>query len=143
MAERDDTLLNLLADNRLSVNDFEQAAGVRPVVPLKQAFMTVGRAFKAIDAPTKGVIVPYGAGGATLIADLCASPTPEREGRLLQQAQQYSVNVFPNVFENLMRVGALLEIGNGAGIFHVLPAYYNDDFGLSEQPANTLEDLHA
>src|SRR5690606_25097608 len=55
---RDDTLLNLLSENKLNmiVNSEDR------LPMLRQSFMTAGRIFKAIDAPTHSVIVPFGEG---------------------------------------------------------------------------------
>lgn len=63
--ERSDTLLNMLSCNRLTHGGPQT---------LRQAFATAGRLFEAIDAPTEGVIVPYG-DGADIIATigLCGS----------------------------------------------------------------------
>ena len=63
-AGRNDTLLSLLSDNRLNI-------GRTQPFQLRQSFKTAGKAFKAIDAPTQAVIVPYGE-GKEIIAGLCA-----------------------------------------------------------------------
>jgi CRISPR-associated endonuclease/helicase Cas3 len=88
-AERDDTLLNMLADNKHAV------AGCKPAPPihLRQAFMTAAEAFQTIDANTQGVIVPYTADGSTLISDLCSAYEPKRQFALLKRAQRFTVNV--------------------------------------------------
>ncbi|WP_239649777.1 helicase-related protein [Methylocucumis oryzae] len=90
IAERPDTLLNLLSENKLN-------NGISAPLYLKQSFMTAGQAFKAIDAPTYSVIVPYEEGQA-LITELCGlSKEFEAKAfyRCLRKAQKYSVNVFP------------------------------------------------
>lgn len=105
--------------------------------------MTAADAFKAIDAPTQGVIVPYLNNGRDLIAQLCASHDPTQQFDLLREAQHYSVNVFQQTFQALEKDGAIAEIAPGARIFHLRPEYYSTEFGLSETPIAPQETLYA
>ncbi len=133
-AERTDNLLNLLSDNERSI---AEKNGLR----LRQSFMTAGKAFKAIDAPTEAVIVPYEE-GKEIIAELCAVAkefNPRRYYDLLKKAQKYSVNLFPNIRKQLMDVGAIYEIQKEEGIYFLDSRYYSDAFGVSTQPVNLLE----
>ena len=127
---RDDTLLNLLSDNKLN-------SGKDAALFLKQSFKTAGDAFKAIDAPTYSVIVPYGE-GEELITQLCGL-SKEFEAKAfyacLKKAQKYSVNVFPNVWKMLREQGAIIEI-QGEGVFYLDECYYSLEFGLSTEPVN-------
>ncbi len=138
------TLLELLsthANSPCSENQGRQAAKYFPL--LQQAFMEAGRIFKAIDAPTQSVIVPYSQ-GEQLITQLCAVAKAYEVGRfyqLLKQAQKYSVNVFPQVWEKLVNANAVHEIQEGEGIFYLSQEYYSSAFGLSTEPVemqNTL-----
>ena len=76
---RNDTLLNMLAENSLAVG------GTPPPIYLRQSFMTAAKAFKAINAPTQGVIVPYSAGGQAVISGLSSAFDPEKDIGLLKQ----------------------------------------------------------
>jgi CRISPR-associated endonuclease/helicase Cas3 len=143
IASRDDTLLNLLAGNRLAVEAYGDRHHVAPPTPLRQAFMTAAQAFQAIDAPTRGVVVPYGETGRDLVVQLCASIDPTRQFDLLRLAQQYSVNVFPQVFQALQQAGAVAEVATGTGVFHLHPEHYSPEFGLSESPVVSQETLNA
>lgn len=138
----DDNLLNLLSVNEMSVAEHQRQTGTMPTFFLRQSFRAAGRAFKAIDAPTRGVIVPY-EGGRAVIADLCAAFLPEKEFELLRLAQQFSVNVFPHVVERLVRQGAAREVIDGTGILFLDSQYYSEHFGLSETVVNDMEFLHA
>ena len=143
-ATRNDSLLNLLAENHLAVYDYNrQHQNSPPSLHLRQAFMTAARAFRAIDAPTKGVIMPFGVEGRELVAQLCGAFKPELEFDLLRRAQQFSVNVFPQVFDALQRADAISEISEGIGIYHLRPEYYSEKFGLSDTPAVPMETLYA
>lgn len=140
---RDDTLLNLLSDNTHAVSDYARTHNKRPLTRfLRQSFMTAARAFKAIDAPTRGVIVPHGEAGKALIAELCAAYFPDREFDLLRRAQQYSVNVLPQQLEALSKANAVHEIQEGTGILYLADArYYSEELGLSDNPEGLMEVL--
>ncbi len=127
VAERNDTLLNLLSENKWN-------NGISAPLYLKQSFMTAGKAFKAIDAPTYSVIVPYEE-GQSLITELCGlSKKFEAKAfySCLRKAQKYSVNVFPNVWQKLREQGAIVEI-QGEGVFYLDECYYSPEFGLSTE----------
>jgi len=126
--ERDDTLLNILSENRFAGGNRNQ---------LTQSFMTAGKVFKAIDSPTQAVIVPHNQQARDLINDLCSvvkAFDSDRYHQLLKKAQQYSVNVFPTVWENLIRQRAVCEIQPGEGIYFLDEQYYSPEFGLSQEP---------
>lgn len=130
-AGQPDTLLNLLSHN-------PKNSAIEQPLQLRQSFMTAGKAFKAIDAPTESVIVPYGE-GEELIAALCGISIgfeSKRYQQLLMQAQKYSVNLFPNVFRKLQEQGALYEIQPGEGVFYLARCYYSEKFGLATEPAS-------
>lgn len=139
---RDDTLLNLLSDNTLAVSDYARTKKQAPARFLRQSFMSAARAFKAIDAPTRGVIVPHGEAGKALIAELCAAYFPDKEFELLRRAQQYSVNVMPNVLKALLDTHAVQEIQPESGILFLVDSrYYSEEFGLSDTPEGLMEVL--
>lgn len=138
----DDSLLNLLSTNTQALTDYVRTKRQAPAIYLRQSFMTAAKAFKAIDAPTRGVIVPYGDGGKQLINDLCAAYLPDKEFELLRRAQQFSVNVFPNVLEKLSKTLVVREVQEGTGILYLTdPRYYSPEFGLSETPEGKMEVL--
>ena len=137
-----DTLLNLLSVNSMAVAEHGRRNGHAPNLYLRQSFMAAAKVFKAIDAPTRGIIVPYSEAGRALITDLCAAYMPDKEFSLLRQAQQFTVNVFPNVLERLMEARAVREIQDGTGILFLVDSrYYSPEFGLSETPGGKMEVL--
>lgn len=137
---RDDTLLNLLSDNTLAVGDYKRSKRQAPARFLRQSFMSAARAFKAIDTPTRGVIVPHGEVGKALIAELCAAYMPDKEFELLRRAQQYSVNILPHQLEALSRANAVHEIQDGTGILYLVDTRrYSEEFGLSDTPEGLME----
>ncbi|MDH4120518.1 MAG: CRISPR-associated helicase Cas3' [Deltaproteobacteria bacterium] len=129
----DDTLLNLLSDNTKVKADYKRNNHGEPPYLLHQSFATAGRVFKAIDAPTTGVIVPYGKDGTTLIGDLFATEDPIRQAPLLRKAQQFTVNLYPYQLKKLP-AGALKDIPGESGILTLNASYYHPEFGLSLEP---------
>ncbi|MGF6965944.1 CRISPR-associated endonuclease/helicase Cas3 [Paraburkholderia sp. WC7.3g] len=125
------TLLELLSTNERLVDEYKRRQGKPPPYLFRQPFMTASQQFSAIDAPTQGIVVPYGNQGMALINDLCSSPDLSNASSLLRSAQRYSVNVFPYVFEKLNRLGALHLVSKDLRIYSVNRRYYSERFGLS------------
>lgn len=141
---RDDTLLNLFALNSQTVGEYQRVHQQIPQLHFRQSFMAAANAFKAIDTPTQGVIVPYGPEGKELVNDLCGAYQPENEHELLRKAQQFSVNVFPTLFDDLTRENVIREIRSGTGIYYLVDTrHYSEDFGLSDTPNGYMEALNA
>jgi len=139
----EDTLINLLSGNSFAVHEHGKRTGQAPNIYLRQSFMSAAKAFKAIDAPTRGIIVQYGKEGQAIVAELCAAYLPDKEFDMLRRAQQFTVNVFPNVLKRLTDAGAVQEIQEGTGILYLDYRYYSDEFGLSETPVRNMEALNA
>lgn len=132
-AERDDNLLNMLAENSFAV------AESAPPVYLRQAFMTAAEAFEPIDSNTRGVIVPYGIHGKAAINDLCAAFEPNKQFGLLKQAQRFTVNVFPHVLTALQRDFAVQEVQEGTGVLYLDARWYSQEFGLNSEGTEEME----
>lgn len=129
---RDDSLLRLLSTNSLS-------PGAMPIrTLLRHSFSSAAKAFKAIDAPTQGIVVPYGEEGQEVVGKLHASFEVTKQFDLLRQAQRYSVNVFPNILQELRRQDALQEVKPDTGILTLSERYYNDEFGLDIEGVTEL-----
>ena len=137
----DDTILNLLSENHLCANEHRRKYRTLPERLLYQSFMSAAKAFKSIDAPTQGVIVPHGDEGKALINDLCSAFEVEQQYKLLKKAQQFTVNVFPHVLQKLHDAQALHRVQEGVQILHLLPHFYSPQFGLSTEPVSLLEPL--
>lgn len=129
-----DNLMNLLSDNTRNIGKNNNAH------LLKQSFMTAAKAFKAIDSPTQAVIVPYDKAGKDLVAELCGVAIDfdvKKYRQLLKKAQRYSVNVFPNVWRQLLAEKAVNEIQH-EGIYFLDEKYYSKEFGLCVKPCNVM-----
>lgn len=139
---RNDSLLSLLSENGLSLAEAGRKGEQISTRLLNQSFMSAADAFKAIDSPTQGVVVPWGKTGADLIGRLHGTYDISLEGKLLREAQQFTVNVFPHVFDKLSKAGALHAIKEGVRIFSLDPRYYSKQFGLATEPVSSMETLN-
>ncbi len=129
-AGRRDAMLSLLSDNHLNVGLVQDPQ--RASFSLQQSFKTAGKAFKAIDAPTRAVIVPYES-GREIVAGLCAEYEPAKAYDLLKKAQKYSVNLFPNIWRELIEADAVYPVQEGEEIYYLDERYYSPEFGVSSQ----------
>lgn len=139
---RNDSLLSLLSENGLSVAEAGGKGEPISARLLNQSFMSAADAFKAIDSPTQGVVVPWGKAGADLIGRLHGAYDISLEGELLREAQQFTVNVFPHVFDKLSKAGALHAIKEGVRIYSLDSRYYSKQFGLATEPVSSMETLN-
>lgn len=136
------TLLNLLSKNLFNPNsDESNRSGKLPL--MHHSFMDAGKLFKAIDAPTHAVVVKHGK-GKEIVTELCRLAkefNPEAYFTALKAAQQYSINLYPNVWERLMEENAIHETQLGEGIYFLDEAYYSDEFGVSTKKVRNMESL--
>lgn len=129
---RKDSLFNLLSSNASAVGSYERVYDKSLDIHFKQSFMTAAKAFKVIDSPTRGILVPYGKRGQEVIAALCAAYEPDKQYALLKEAQQYTVNVFPQELKALGNAEALHFVQEDVDILYLIkPEYYSKNFGLS------------
>ncbi|WP_223303823.1 CRISPR-associated helicase Cas3' [Dokdonella koreensis] len=135
----DTSLLDLLALNPTAVSAYLGDNGRYPPYRFCQSFSTAARLFKAIDAPTEGIVVPYGEDGKALIAELCGASDRPFDKKLLKKAQQYTVNVLPKVLKHLSDIEAFQTVGSGLGIHCLLQEHYSEKFGLSAHIVNSPE----
>lgn len=139
---QNDSLLNMLANNTANPSSgWNEQKRLKQLPLLQQSFMSAAKAFKAIDAPTHSVIIEHKE-GKTIVADLCrlAKEFEAKEYyQVLKRAQQYSVNVFPNVWEKLNEQGAIQETQPNEGVYFLRETYYSDDFGLSTEVVAAME----
>ena len=138
----DDTLLNLLSHNPKAVNEFKRCNRKAPNICLRQSFMAAAKAFRAINAPTRGVIVPYGEQGKDIINSLCAAFEPGKQFGLLREAQQYTVSVYPNELHRLRESGVVREVQEGTDILYLDARYYSQEIGLTFTPSGEMEVLY-
>jgi CRISPR-associated endonuclease/helicase Cas3 len=138
----DGNLFDLFSVNSLSLGAYKRInKDTVPSLCLKQSFQSASKAFKVIDSPTRGVIVPFGKEGKQIINDLCAAFELEKQYKLLKKAQRYSVNVYENVFNDLSKKGIIKEVQSedGTGIYYLDAQHYSEEFGISKKIVNEME----
>jgi CRISPR-associated endonuclease/helicase Cas3 len=128
---RDDTLLQLLSKNELSVESYKRTCVDIDNNMMWQSFATAAKEFHPIDSITTGIVVPYKE-GCEIINELRVADL-EKEFKLLRRAQQFTVNVFETDFKKLTELGALHPIQEDSSIFYLDDGYYNDDFGVASR----------
>ncbi|GAB4427445.1 MAG: hypothetical protein Kow002_16460 [Anaerolineales bacterium] len=139
--QKDDNLFNLLSMNEVSVKAHKEThQGAAPEILMRQSFKSAAGEFRVIDSPTRGVVVPYGE-GKEIITELCSAFALEKQGKLLKQAQRYSVNLFDHQLRKLLEAGAVHEAQEGEGIYYLDEQYYSEEFGWSEEPVNDMKTL--
>lgn len=104
---------------------------------LLQSFRTAGEAFQVINQKTKSIIIPYGK-GKVLIEKLADQHTLWEEIRYLKEAQQYSVNVYEQVFSRLANEGALNSLGE-SGAVALKEEYYDSWSGVMITPQEMVD----
>jgi CRISPR-associated endonuclease/helicase Cas3 len=137
---RSDNLFSLLSQNKLSTDAYASIYHSAPAILLRQSFRTASREFQVIDSPTRGVVAQY-KDGHKIITELSGAFGLEKQGKLLKQAQRYSVSLFAYQFDKLLEAGAIQEVQEGAGIYYLDKQYYSDEFGWSDEPVSDMEVL--
>ena len=138
---RDDSLLNILSQNKLALRDYirQGQTDAHPDEPF-QSFATAASHYKAIDAPTHGVVVPYGQ-GQSIINQLLVCTGIQEQRALLKAAQPYTVNVFPRVLEKLQKQD-VLDIPEFGNVLCLRGEYYSDEMGLGVKPWRDMDLLY-
>ena len=140
---RTDSLLNLLSGNEESQKQAMRQNVLVSSRLLNQSFMSAAEVFKAIDSPAQGVIVPFDDEASELIARLYAAFDLSLETDLLRRVQQFTVNVFPHIFNKLEKAGAIHAVQDGMRVYSLDSRYYSKYFGLSTEQVSLMETLNA
>lgn len=134
-------LVDLLGINQLGTQEYQRINKHKPPYSLHQAFSSAAEAFKVIDSPTRSVVVPHGDAGEECVGKLAASFTNEKisladQIRSHREAQQYMVNMYENMFNELQRNNAVYEIQSGEGIFALREPFYDTNLGVTTEPTS-------
>lgn len=122
------TIYDLLFSDNLS---FVQGFSKRYPYRNRAAFRLAAREFEVIEAETTPVLVPYGE-GQELINQLLSGEYLKDVSQFFKKAQQYSVNVFPHV-KNQLGQNQLMDVVDlgFAQIFVAKAHAYDTDYGLN------------
>lgn len=129
--DKSENIVRLLSTNHANMAYKQPPAKHLP--QLQQSFADAAKHFKAIDAPTVGIITPYGE-GQEIINELCGLDRyteRDRMRELLARAQKFSINIYENLFNELRSLEAILEAQHGLEIYYLKQEYYLNESGLS------------
>ncbi len=135
---KDSTVLDMLSDNKSAVSEYERIHnGKTWQLPYMQAFRTAWDNFEVIADATTGVIVPY-KDGKRLINSLYALEKSDSDyymslKSVLNECQQYTVNIYTNQLQHLGSKGMIYEVIPETGIYALHAGFYNDDLGITEE----------
>lgn len=125
------SLFGLLSDNSNAVEFADKDEKEKYF--MHQAFAKAGKLFKALDDNTQTLLVPYQEAGIKLIGELTANEAKFDFGyrkKLLNQAKEYSVNVFDYQIKKLEQAGAIRRICDDSVLVLSNEAYYDKALGL-------------
>jgi len=100
----------------------------------------VAKRFKMIDSETYPIIVPYG-NAYEILDEVRSKYKPSRED--FRSLQQYTVQIYPQEYERLNKVGALIPLHEKA-FYYLTPQYerlYDARFGLVTTEYNLSSDI--
>jgi CRISPR-associated endonuclease/helicase Cas3 len=121
------TIYNLLNNNTLEMNAY-QDQNCKKYDGLPCAFKTAAENFSVIDKGQTGIVVPYG-DAEEIKKQFEASYDPKEKMRKLKELQKYTVSVYSNTLEQLVKEKAFTIIDQ---CFYFLDKeYYDDELGLS------------
>jgi CRISPR-associated endonuclease/helicase Cas3 len=132
----DNTIIDLLSDNAKSKEELDlqtknKSCGIKPHKMFRQSFESAWKEFEVIAQDTIGVIVPYER-GETIINTLFGLPDVKQCYELLQEAQQFSVNVYFNEIDRMIEKKMVEKVpfSNDLDIYTVNEQYYDQNIGL-------------
>jgi CRISPR-associated endonuclease/helicase Cas3 len=133
---RADTMLDLLSTNAKSSREYDglmkskREDEKKLLTKFRQSFESAWKNFDVIASDTTGIIVPFEK-GQSIIKELYAGPDRRRMEELLREAQQYSVNVYHNSVEDLLKANVVKRIRADHEIYAVEGKYYDEHIGLN------------
>ncbi|WP_028592959.1 CRISPR-associated helicase/endonuclease Cas3 [Paenibacillus massiliensis] len=125
-----DLLFAQYEHNRYYQN-YRQNIKQSPPLFLVNSYRTAAEHFHVIEDKTTAVIVPYGR-GKDIITELNGAERIDDFSRLMREAQQYTINLFPHEKKKLSDNGGLEQCLDGQ-IFVLKDGAYNEEYGLDPE----------
>ena len=126
--EGERTAYDLLSDNHYSRDSYQYTTGRPYTHCFAQSFKTVGDEFRVIPDLTQTVVVPYGQ-ALHLLDQLRTADSPTTKN-VLRYLQDYTVSLFSQEYETLMKVGAISTVDETFGIELLDANHYNNEYGV-------------
>lgn len=130
-------LMSLAAENSY-VTHFQKKHGAAFPLLLNGSYKTAADHFRVIDQHTTSVIVPYG-DGRNVIAQLNSDEWVDDLGKVLREAQQYTVNLYSQEIDQLKKENALVMHLDGM-VYELKENWYSDECGVDLKGEGGMED---
>lgn len=136
LKDKDTTIIDLLSDNKIAFAEYERKNNTSWEYPFRQAFKTAWENFEVIADITVGVLVPYKK-GKEIIRKLYALDSMDKKyfeklKNLLNESQQYVVNVYINQISSLESQGMISELKQDTGIYILNEGNYDSRLGMAK-----------
>ncbi|MCA6069928.1 MAG: CRISPR-associated helicase Cas3' [Endomicrobium sp.] len=118
------TELDLLSENRNNYKDDDKCGHLT----LKQSFKAASNNFKVIDDIASPVCIEINR-VLEIIKEIKRSSDFRERYKLIKKLHKYSVNIYPNQFENLRAS----KINEDLDIYSISDCYYDKNFGITEE----------
>ena len=131
------SLYSLLSENEKAVEFADK--NEKESFFMHQAFAQAGNLFKVLDDNTQTLLVPYQEAGIKLIGELEATDPKfdfKYRKKLLNQAKEYSVNIYDYQIKELEKAGAIRRICDDSVLVLSSEAYYDEALGLDLEGGN-------
>ncbi len=133
-------LFKILLEQRPNeVKSYKSKTSVSYPLSLRSGLDTTAKYFHVIDDNTTSLIVPYDK-GKDILVKLNSNQQIDELSSLLKSAQQYSIQVYPQVFQELVNAQALVSHFDGM-IYELKDGFYDEEYGFNLQGNSQLEDL--
>ncbi|MBT2217951.1 CRISPR-associated helicase/endonuclease Cas3 [Virgibacillus dakarensis] len=129
----------LLGVRKEEIKSYQSATSTGYPLFLRAGLDTVSKYFRVIENNTTSILVPYGK-GKEIIAELNSNNRVDELSNLLKSAQQYSIQVYPQVFQQLVNEQALVSHFEGM-IFELKGGFYDKEYGLDLRGNSQLDDF--
>jgi CRISPR-associated endonuclease/helicase Cas3 len=142
------SLVNLLSRNRNFSNELKDNnnyQGRKLEWMLRQSFMMAGKAFQAIDAPTRPIIVSLMQAdpkndspltGRELVSELSTCQLPQdyqRWNQLMKHAQRFTINLFDHEFNQLCNANAVFRVHSQEEVFALSDTFIDEKLGWTTE----------
>ena len=104
------------------------------------AFKKAGSNFKVFDDDQESIVVPYGH-GEEIISELCTERAKDDLAyakKLINDAKQYSVNVYRYQFNKLLQTNAVYK-SIDESVWLLKPQYYDNNTGVATEEKEVRE----
>lgn len=132
-------LLTVTKDKSTYHRAYRQKEGKSLPLFIVNSYKTAAEYFRVIDDQTTSVIVPYEE-GKEIIAELNSAGSIEDLSKLLRKAQQYTVNLYQNELDRIVKNDGLVSFMDGK-ILALKDGAYNEEFGLNIENDSSLGSL--